>query len=102
MPKKAKTTHEAQPMQTSTSQPVHALLSNLSLSSQPTQPSVSLPLTANQFIHPITGINVKDKVPCKEEKSSSKEVTLSMLGCTISRLVHFVTYQLFWNLMTED
>lgn len=73
MPKKAKTTHEAQPMQTSTSQPVHALLSNLSLSSQPTQPSVSLPLTANQFIHPITGINVKTKSPAKRKRAPAKK-----------------------------
>ncbi|KAK9932993.1 hypothetical protein M0R45_020208 [Rubus argutus] len=71
-PKKAKTTHEAQPMQTSTSLPVHALLSNVSLSSQPTQPSVSLPSTANQFIHPITGINMKT-VPCKRKRAPAKK-----------------------------
>ncbi|KAL6194109.1 hypothetical protein ACLB2K_035193 [Fragaria x ananassa] len=44
VPSKAETTHRARPMQDSAS----------SLSSLPTQPSVSQPLTGNQFIHPIT------------------------------------------------
>ncbi|PRQ38340.1 hypothetical protein RchiOBHm_Chr4g0412771 [Rosa chinensis] len=68
-PKKAKTTDRVQPIEASASQmvPISPSLS------QSTQPSVSLPLTGNQFIHPTTVLKMKTKPPSKSKRAPEKK-----------------------------